>query len=483
MPGRLVLLFLIIVASATLFISFTPKETVQITIYTDSVLNDVSNHPVGINLNYFMDDGRYPNAPRSTTEALKAMGVKYIRYPGGDKSDFNLFSTYPYEKSAPALARTGKGATDDYANVLKNYKEFKWDVLDFDEFIIMCRKLNAEPVVVVPADGYLKNYPEGCTFTSRDSLLKHAQAWVRYANIKKKYNIKYWMIGNECWNKNNENSNYDIYAKDVLDFAKAMKAVDPTIATIPNGNTVEEFGKVITVAGDYVDYLCLSNYPVWDYRAGYLTYRDTLQNLTGPLNRALIAIEKYATDQQKKKLKLIVSEFGPFDWNNKWPQINDMGHNMLNFEMAGEQLKMPQIEFSCFWNTRWTNNDSIQHEVWDALDNKGGFNANGYGLSIWGNFLGDKMLKTSSTLHIRSFASFSENRKKLFVYLMNKTDHSEDVGLRITTKNIKSVAQAWELIGKNSDDVTPVWRKKKIKNPQNVTLDKMSITVIEYDLK
>lgn len=37
------------------------------------------------------------------------------------------------------------------------------------------------------------------------------------------------MIGNESWNKNNVNSTVDMYAQDVIDFSKAMKAVDSGI--------------------------------------------------------------------------------------------------------------------------------------------------------------------------------------------------------------------------------------------------------------
>src|SRR5262245_59506447 len=84
-----------------------PDSTaIIVSVYPDSVFNNVDNHPVGINLDFFMDGGRYPNASRSVAEALKDMGVKYLRYPGGDKSDLNLFSVPPYDKSQPTLART-----------------------------------------------------------------------------------------------------------------------------------------------------------------------------------------------------------------------------------------------------------------------------------------------------------------------------------------------------------------------------------------
>ncbi len=476
---------LFLIASSVLLESTKVKGQDEIlNVYVDSVVSDVSRHPIGINLDYFMDGGRYPHPKHSVEDALKGMGVKYLRYPGGDKSDLNLFSVPPYDKSRPTLARTGKGAVDDYVEILKDYKDFKYDVLDFDEYMTLCKHLNAVPVVVVPADSYLKKYPPGCTWTGRADLIKNAVEWVRYANIKKKYGVKYWMIGNECWNANNENSTAEIYAQDVLDFAKAMKAVDPSIAIIPNGNSVDYFGTIIKKAGDYIDYLCLSNYPVWNYYAGYKTYRDTLHNFTEPVDRAVEAIKEYATPAQKKRLKIIDAEYGPFDWGNKWPEINDMGHSLANFEMTGDQLLRPEIEFSCFWNTRWIDNDSIPNEVWDALDKNGNFNATGYGLMVWGNYLGDKMVKTTSSVHVRSFASIKPSGKKLFVYLVNKNSAAKTIQLNIPNRRIKSVVQAGELFGKNAADLHPVWRKFKAGKEANyIRVKGTSITVIEYQLE
>jgi alpha-L-arabinofuranosidase len=158
-----------------------------------------------------MDDDNYLKPQRKTADALKAMGVKYLRYPGGNKSDMYLFSVPPYEKSQPTLARTGEGAVG-YDRVVRDNREYKFDVLDFDEFIAMCREIGAEPVITVAADEYLVNYPAGCTVTNRDALITNAVEWVKYSNIKKGYNVKYWLIGNECWHKNNENSTPEIYA-------------------------------------------------------------------------------------------------------------------------------------------------------------------------------------------------------------------------------------------------------------------------------
>jgi alpha-L-arabinofuranosidase len=474
--------FLILLFPVILVNGCKPKETgVLINVYPDSVLADVSHHPVGINLDYFMDDDKYLKPERSTANALKEMGVKYLRYPGGNKSDFYFFSKPPWEKSEPTLARTGKGAVGGRQKMLKNYSEFAVDVLDFDEFISLCREVDAEPVICVAADEYLVDYPKGCTWATRDELINHAVEWVRYANIKKGYGVKYWMIGNESWHEQNKNSTAEIYAQDVIDFSRAMKAVDASIFIIPNGNDVDFSETVLKMAGDYSDMLCISNYPIYNYRAGYATYRDTLQDLVSPATNAIIAMKNAGSPDG---MKIIVAEYGPFDWGRKWPMINDMGHALCNFEMTGELLKIPEIEFSCFWNTRWIDNDLDQHSVYDALDKHGNFNANGYGMMIWGNFLGDKMISTTSTLHIRTFASLVPDEKLLYVYIINKSESTERINIDPGRYKVKSILAAHQLVGQGPDDLEPVWQEYSgMTDPLNFDVKGTSITVIKYLLK
>jgi len=476
-----IIIILILLSYTILIIGCRQTETETIIqIYPDSVLSDVSHHPIGINVDYFMDDDNYLKPARRTADALKAMGVKYLRYPGGNKSDLYLFSAPPYEKAKPTLARTGEGAVG-YERVIKDNREYKYDVLDFDEFIAMCREINAEPVITVAADEYLVDYPEGCTWSTREELIKNAVEWVRYSNIMKGYHVKYWMIGNECWHKNNENSTAEIYARDVVDFSRAMKEIDSTIYIIPNGNSVEFCETVLGIAGEYIDCFCISNYPIYEYKSGYATYRDTLQNLMHPVNRALTAM---ANTGFKDKLKLIIAEYGPFDWAYSWPMINDMGHTLCNFEMTGEQLLAPQIEFSCYWNTRWIENDTLENSVYDALDKNGNFNAIGYGLMIWGKYLGNVMLKTTSTLYIRTFASYIADESKLYVYIINKLEESEEVHLDLDKHKVKTIIQAWELVSEGPDDCDPVWQEiTAIDDLLSLKVKGTSITVIEYQLE
>lgn len=181
---------------------------------------------------------------------------------------------------------------------------------------------------------------------------------------------------------------------------------------------------------------------------------------------------------------MIIVEYGPFDWGDYWPKINNMGMNLANFEMTGEQLLIPSIDFSCFWNTRWIHNDSIEYSAFDALDKDGNFNANGYGLMIWGNYLGDKMVKTTATTHIRSFASLDPETSRLFVYLINKSEEKKTVQLKIDKKKVDDVLLAKELVGDGPEDVNPVWQDATgLTDPDEIEIKGTTIMLLEYQLK
>jgi len=472
------LLLIFILTGILLFSCHTGSQSGIVRIYPDSVLNDVSNHPVGINLDFFMDGGRFPQAGRTVTGAVGDMGMRFLRYPGGEKSDLYLFSKPPYEKAQPGMARSG--GLEDYPDMITKDLDFIYDPLDFDEYIAICHATHAEPVVVVAADYYLIPLKKGQWVTPREKLIQHAAEWVRYANIKKKYGVRYWMIGNESWNSNNKNSSAGIYASDVIEFSKAMKEVDSTILIIANGSGDEFFKTVLNKAGDYIDRLTVSNYGVYNFYRGYATYRDTSQILIWPAISAINAMNTFASPAQLKKLKMIVAEYGSIDWAGLWHGSNDMGHAIVTFDMTGQLLLQPEIEFSCFWNTRWIENESKPPRDHDALDKDGNLNPTGRALSIWGNFLGGRMVKSDTTGKIISYASFDPTSHTLFAYLVHKGDQSENIVLRIDDRKIKKVQKVWEFFGTSPEDPRPVWQQvQPVKNGNSFTLKGTSITVIK----
>ena len=119
----------------------------HISVDTSKVIADTSRRQIGINLNYLRDDNRnLPNA-RPIEDALQEMGVRYLRYPGGEKSDYHLWSLPPYDAPNPQVF-------DRYGMHQDSYKsEYApgHHLLDFDGFMAACRRAGAAPYVAVGA--------------------------------------------------------------------------------------------------------------------------------------------------------------------------------------------------------------------------------------------------------------------------------------------------------------------------------------------
>ena len=86
-------------------------------------------------------------------------------------------------------------------------------------------------------------------------------------------------------------------------------------------------------------------------------------------------------------------------------------------------------------------------------------------------------------MHLRSFASYMPEEKRLYVYLMNMLEKPQPISIKIEGYDVESILQAWELVGKGPDDVDPVWQKcTAFSDPLNVRVSRTSITVLEYRL-
>ncbi|SET90759.1 cellulose binding domain-containing protein [Nonomuraea wenchangensis] len=191
----------------------------------------------------------------ATADTLKAAGVKLLRYPGGSYSDIYHWETH----TAPG------------GYVAPN--------TDFDTFMRGVRRTGAQAMVTA-------NYGTGTA--------AEAAAWVRQANVTKGYGIKYWEIGNENYGNGHYGSAWEAddhadkspaeYARHVVAYADAMKAVDPTIkigavlttpanwpdAIVGEGDDGSWNKVVLSAAGSKIDFVILHWYPGALDRAGHV---------------------------------------------------------------------------------------------------------------------------------------------------------------------------------------------------------------------
>ncbi|GGK86586.1 alpha-L-arabinofuranosidase [Planomonospora parontospora subsp. parontospora] len=217
-------------------------DPVAVTVNARAALAPVPE--TGIGTNHAIWDSRLGSD--ETADLLKAAGMKLLRYPGGSYSDIYHWADH----TAPG----GYVAPDT----------------DFDTFMRGVRRTGAQPMVTA-------NYGTGTA--------EEAAAWVRHANVTKGYGVKYWEIGNENYGNGRYGTAWEAdehadkspaeYARHVVAYSDAMKAVDPTIkigavlttpANWPDGLVAEgDAGTwnevVLATAGSKIDFVILHWYP------------------------------------------------------------------------------------------------------------------------------------------------------------------------------------------------------------------------------
>ena len=464
-----------------------------VTVDTSMVVADVTRKPLGINMNFLLDDdANRTGALQSLAQALRMAGVKYLRYPGGEKSDAYLWSIPPYSSSVPTLARWAAGeypGNQEWPSYDRNLvqpdgRTFKTAPLDFDEFMQVCRDIECIPTIVVCYDSMYKPAQSGGVAPTRAQLLETAREWVRYANVTKGYNVKYWEIGNESYLSHySGGATATDYARDLIEFSRVMKGVDPGIRIGANGNADSWWRTILSTASGAIDFLSVHNYPATGW-GDYSYYQNNQVNLVGPVQTAQQAIQAYAPPEARERLRIAATEINAVDWTGRWPHRNDMGHALALFDMFGAHLANPKVAFTQLWNTRWSGNDTATTPVlWDALDRDNGLQATGRATAIWGGFLKEQLVRASSTAMVRSYATYSPSNGSLTVFLLNKDTAARTATVTINSGSPRFMADVSVFAGDGAHDLYPRWLHHgaipSANNAITVSLAPVSVTVLD----
>lgn len=156
---------------------------------------------------------------------LKKSGLPLLRWPGG-----NFVSGYRW--------RLGVGPIDARPTLPNPaWESLEYNLFGTDEFIGYCREVGCEPMICVNAG---------------DGTPEEAAAWVEYCNGSTQtamgrlraeyghpepYGVRLWEIGNELDGRHQVSwTTPGGYADRYLCFARAMRAVDPTIRVLACGS-------------------------------------------------------------------------------------------------------------------------------------------------------------------------------------------------------------------------------------------------------
>lgn len=443
-----------------------PEKT-RIAVDAKRTIADTSRRQIGINLNYLRDDDRNLPHARPLVEALAEMGARYIRYPGGEKSDYHLWSLPPYDAPNPQVFDRGTESPESYVRYAAGHH-----VMDFDAFMAICRRVGAEPYVVVGATPF-----EGfCGEITLERYLENATTWVRYANLKKHYGVRYWEIGNENWQSLTAEECADLG----LRFSRAMKAVDPTIKTGVSGNSRAYFETILEKAGEEIDFLVASCYPCFQWNS-YDHYAATPEVSLVPAH-AIQALENWDGGRYREKMKVVAAEVNSWDWaKDGWPTTSNLGHTLVTFEIFGQLLSHPLVDFGMLWTTRWM--DYQANGIANGLGPANELKLPGLALKIWSTYLFDNLVAVDRTETLVTFAAHDPGTGGLNLFLLNKGYTAQDVAVSVSAARQYAAGAVHRLQGEGPDDQNPVWSDPGAvtvaKNELELALPAVSLTVVE----
>ena len=342
--------------------------------------------------------------------AIKQLRPPIIRWPGG------CFAWYYRWKD-------GIGPQHER----ETYPVRLWDdrdVMSFgtDEFIDLCRRVGAEPLIVVN----IGMFPER---SGEADYLQEAKDWVQYCNgpadsewgkIRAKnghpepYDVKYWEIDNETWGMGAED-----YVEAVNRFAPALKEVDPSIEIAACGSgsyNLQWNRRIIEGCGEHVDYLSIHHYENPDlFAQGPRNYEDFFRKT-----------QELIENSDNPDMKIYVSEWNAqsTDWRtglyaggllNAFERCSDV------LEIGGPALFLRHVDARA-WDNAFINFNQC---TWFPAPNY-------VVMKLWRDHYAPHFLKTQGdTVGLNVATTTSADSSTLYIKAVNPTEKPRKVHLEI----------------------------------------------------
>ena len=345
-------------------------------------------------------------------KAVEELEAPIIRWPGG------CFAS-PYRWKDGIGPQEKRGI----------YPRQIWDDLDInaygtDEFISMCDKIGAEPLIVVNIGTESWNEDP-----DPEEFMQDVLDWIEYCNApattkwgkiraangnRKPYNVKYWEIDNETWHMGVED-----YIEAIKKYAPAMKKKDPTIKLAVCGSggfDLEWNRKIIEECANLIDYLSIHHYENPD------------QFAQGPFNyeRFIRQTGELISKSKNTNLKIYCSEWNAqsIDWRTglyAGGVLNAFERCAPTFQIGGPALFLRHLS-ATGWNNAFIN---FNHTGWFPAPNY-------VVMKLWReHFAPNRIGVEGQTNDLNVIATKSKNGKTVYFKVVNPSNEAAEINLSL----------------------------------------------------
>lgn len=362
---------------------------------------------------------------------LRELNPSFIRIPGGSWSDEYVWN--------------GHGVWDGNTFDLSRLKDGKWDI-DYSAYAPGFHLLApGKPDVwhgnvdVYALHEFAKDKGSHSIVTVNvgSGTPEMAAEWVRWANVKMGYGVEYWEVGNELegdWEMGNTQPDGskmtgEVYAKNFVEYAKAMKAVDPTIKV--GGPTAAStrapfMEDLLRIAGEHVDFISFHTYPVERHLDSEREIVEQAFSLKEPMQRYRQLIEKYQP-ARADKIEIAITE-----WNSKVLEdryTGDLLNGLWSAIFVGEMFR-EGVSFATQWDLLTTTAEG-GHGLFD-FHGRCQPKSQYWGLYLWSKYMGDQLVASTLKGNDNTYAVVTRDAERLYVMAVNiSREESAQIGLSL----------------------------------------------------
>lgn len=448
---------------------------------------------------------------------LKQLHSGFWRLPGGNFiSDFNWYdSVGPRDKRPPDF---------DYA-----WNAMQTNDVGMDELMTFCKLIGVEPYITVNA-GFGDAHSAGEEVQYLNGAVSTPMGAMRAQNgHPEPYHVKFWNIGNEPygqWQLGRTDLKY--YLLKHNEFAKSMRAADPSITLLASGSMPEE-AILEGVAADWhipldqagicsdADWTCgflkhdWGNFDGitehWYTRAGVRWDRERAEKgiKVGRLEAGYVPDEETALDWVRRpsdRVHLKGEEWQ--EYVQRYPAMKTKNIFMSNDEYAytGGQTNLKlALAYAMVFNEMLRETDYLRMTAFtmgvstlDYNQTAATLNTNGLLFKLYGEQLGAGSIPValtgnspqpaptqhivgdlprtsagSPTYPLDMVSALSPDRKSLTLAVVNATDSEQKFNLNVSSARLVGNARVWQMTGKDLDAANRVSQPPQVEVKEAAT--------------